>query len=125
MWGTTSTVVRQRAVPDAVLGRVGGVYRVAIRGGMVIGTPIGGLLARSFGITAPFWFGFFGSALLVALLWREFDHIVHAGDAPGDSGGPAVAAGRGRRVTTDKSMRGALQYVPARASEACSHGWNV
>jgi len=92
VWGTTSTVVRQRAVPDAVLGRVGGVYRVAIQGGMVIGTPIGGLLARSFGITAPFWFGFFGSALLVALLWREFDHIVHAGDA---SGGPAIAAGAG------------------------------
>ena len=95
VWGTTSTVVRQRAVPDAVLGRVGGVYRVAIQGGMVIGTPIGGLLARSFGITAPFWFGFFGSALLVALLWREFDHIVHAGDALGGSGGPAIAAGAG------------------------------
>ena len=95
VWGTTSTVVRQRAVPDAVLGRVGGAYRVAITGGMVIGTPIGGLLARSFGITAPFWFGFFGSAMLVALLWREFDHIVHAGDAPGGSGGPAIAAGAG------------------------------
>ena len=46
VWGTTSTVVRQRAVPDELLGRVGGVYRVAIVGGMVIGTPIGGLLAR-------------------------------------------------------------------------------
>ena len=31
-------------------------------------------------MTAPFWFGFVGSALLVTLLWREFDHIVHAGD---------------------------------------------
>ncbi len=80
VWGTTSTVVRQRAVPDELLGRVGGVYRVAIVGGMVIGTPIGGLLARTFGITAPFWFGFIGSALLVAILWRQFDHIVHAGD---------------------------------------------
>jgi MFS family permease len=80
VWGTTSTVVRQRAVPDAVLGRVGGVYRVAIVGGMVIGTPLGGLLARTYGITAPFWFGFFGSAILVVLLWREFDNIVHAGD---------------------------------------------
>jgi MFS family permease len=80
VWGTTSTVVRQRAVPDALLGRVGGVYRVAIVGGLVIGTPIGGLLARNFGITAPFWFGFVGSALLVAVLWRQFDHIVHAGD---------------------------------------------
>ena len=46
VWGTTSTVVRQRAVPDELLGRVSGVYRVAIVGGLVIGTPIGGLLAR-------------------------------------------------------------------------------
>jgi MFS family permease len=80
VWGTTSTVVRQRAVPDELLGRVGGVYRVAIMGGLVIGTPIGGLLARQFGITAPFWFGFVGSALLVVILWRQFDNIVHAGD---------------------------------------------
>jgi len=85
VWGTTSTVVRQRAVPDALLGRVTSVYRVAIVGGMVIGTPIGGLLARSFGITAPFWFGFAGSAVLLTILWRQFDHIVHAGDAPADA----------------------------------------
>jgi MFS family permease len=85
VWGTTSTVVRQRAVPDAVLGRVTGVYRVAIVGGLVIGTPIGGLLAGAFGITAPFWFGFVGSALLVAILWRQFEHIVHAGDIAPDS----------------------------------------
>jgi predicted MFS family arabinose efflux permease len=81
VWGTTSTVVRQRAVPDDVLGRVGGIYRMAIVGGIVIGTPIGGLLAQRFGITAPFWFGFFGSALLVLVMWRQFDNIVHAGDA--------------------------------------------
>lgn len=80
VWGTTSTVVRQRAVPDALLGRVSGVYRLAIIGGMVIGTPIGGLLARTFGITAPFWFAFAGSALLVAIMWRQFDNIVHAGE---------------------------------------------
>jgi MFS family permease len=78
VWGTTSTVVRQRAVPDALLGRVGGVYRVALVGGLVIGTPLGGLLAKTFGITAPFWFAFVGSAVLVAILWRQFDHIAHA-----------------------------------------------
>lgn len=92
VWGTTSTVVRQRAVPDAVLGRVGGAYRVAITGGMVIGTPIGGLLASAFGLTAPFWFGFLGSALLVAILWREFSHIVDAADAA--EAGAATPAGR-------------------------------
>lgn len=82
VWGTTSTVVRQRAVPDELLGRVGGVYRVAIIGGLVIGTPIGGLLASAFGITAPFWFGFVGSALLVAILWRQFDYIAHSDHRP-------------------------------------------
>ncbi len=80
VWGTTSTVVRQRAVPDELLGRVTGVYTVGLIGGIVIGTPVGGLLAREFGITAPFWFGFFGSALLVLLLWRQFDNIVHASE---------------------------------------------
>lgn len=81
VWGTTATVVRQRAVPDELLGRVGGVYRVAIVGGMVIGTPLGGVIASIYGITAPFWFGFIGSAILVAVLWRQFDHIAHSGDA--------------------------------------------
>jgi MFS family permease len=81
VWGTTATVVRQRAVPDALLGRVTGVYVMGVVGGLAVGTPLGGLIARAYGITGPFWFGFFGSALLVALLWREFDNIVHAGDA--------------------------------------------
>ena len=77
VWGTTSTVVRQRSVPDEVMGRVGGVYRVAIQGGIVIGTPIGGLVATAAGITGPFWFAFVGSAILVAVLWREFPKIAH------------------------------------------------
>jgi predicted MFS family arabinose efflux permease len=81
VWGTLFTVVRQRAVPNPLLGRVTGVYRVANRGGLVLGAPLGGVLARSFGITAPFWFGFIGSALLVVLLWRQFVHIAHAGEA--------------------------------------------
>lgn len=77
VWGTTSTIVLQRAVPEALLGRVSGVYRVANVGGSVIGIPLGGLLAKTFGITAPFWFAFVGSALLVAVLWRQFDRITH------------------------------------------------
>jgi MFS family permease len=80
VWGTTATAVRQRAVPDELLGRVTGVYHVGVMAGIVVGTPIGGWLARELGITAPFWFGFVGSAILVVLMWRQFDHIVHAGD---------------------------------------------
>jgi MFS family permease len=81
VWGTTATVVRQRAVPDELLGRVGGVYRMAIVGGLVLGTPLGGVLASTFGITAPFWFAFAGSAMLVAILWRQFAYITHS-EAP-------------------------------------------
>jgi MFS family permease len=81
VWGTTATVIRQRAVPNALLGRITGVYRVAMVGGLVIGAPIGGVLARTFGITAPFWFGFVGSAVLVVLLWRQLAHIAHEPEA--------------------------------------------
>jgi len=77
VWGTTATTVRQRAVPNELMGRVGGVYRLAIVGGLVIGLPIGGVLASTFGITAPFWFGFVGSAILVVLLWGQFGYIAH------------------------------------------------
>lgn len=89
VWGTTSTVIRQRAVPDALLGRVSGVYRMAMMGGIVIGTPLGGLLAATYGITAPFWFGFIGSAVLVVLLWRQFAHIDQADAEP--VGAPVAA----------------------------------
>jgi len=48
-----------------------------------VGTPLGGVLARQLGITAPFWFGFVGSAILVAVLWRQFAHIAHSDAASG------------------------------------------
>ena len=73
-----SVTVRQRAVPTRLQGRVGSVYMIGTFGGMLVGTPLGGLLARHWGITAPMWFGFVGSAVLVVLLWRSFGHIVHA-----------------------------------------------
>jgi predicted MFS family arabinose efflux permease len=86
VWGTTSTVVRQRAVPDALLGRVTSVYLFGGVLGLVLGAPIGGVLATAFGITAPFWFGFVGSAVLVVLLWRRFDDIVHASETADPAG---------------------------------------
>ena len=78
IWGTTATVIRQRAVPNELMGRVGGVYRMALLGGLVIGAPLGGVLASNFGVTAPFWFAFAGSAVLVVLLWGQFSYIAHS-----------------------------------------------
>jgi Na+/melibiose symporter-like transporter len=76
-WGATANTVRQRAVPNELLGRVGGVMRFAGFGGLVIGTPLGGAIAGAYGITAPFWFAFAGSALLVVVLWRQLAYIAH------------------------------------------------
>ena len=77
VWGTTSTTVRQRAVPSSMLGRVTGVYMLAGVGGSAAGSLVGGVMAQQLGITAPFWFGFFGSAILLAVVWRTLDDIAH------------------------------------------------
>ncbi|GAA0932837.1 MFS transporter [Virgisporangium aurantiacum] len=78
IWGTTSLTIRQRAVPSHLQGRVGSVNGICVYGGLVVGSVIGGVLAAQWGVTAPFWFGFGGSAVFVLLLWREMRHIAHA-----------------------------------------------
>jgi predicted MFS family arabinose efflux permease len=78
IWGTTSVTIRQRAVPSELQGRVGSVYVIAVYGGLVAGSALGGVLATRYGVTAPFWFAFAGSAVFVVLLWRELTRIAHA-----------------------------------------------
>jgi predicted MFS family arabinose efflux permease len=77
IWGTTSSTVRQRAVPAEFQGRVSSVYLTGVVGGIVIGSAIGGLVASAWGITAPFWFAFAGSAVILALIWRSLLDIAH------------------------------------------------
>lgn len=76
-WGTTASTIRQRAVPDEFQGRVASVYLVGVFGGLVVGAALGGLLAGVWGVTAPFWFGFIGSALILGGIWRKLDLIAH------------------------------------------------
>ncbi|HET6936966.1 MAG TPA: MFS transporter [Nocardioides sp.] len=80
IWGTTSITVRQRAVPTELLGRVGAVNLMGVYGGLVIGAAVGGVLAQRWGVTAPFWFAFVGSALFVVLIWRQLSLIAHDDD---------------------------------------------
>ncbi len=75
MWGTTVHTARQRQVPLEFQGRVGSVYMLAMQAGLVIGAPIGGLLADQWGITAPFWFAFAGSCLILVLIWKRLAAI--------------------------------------------------
>jgi len=83
VWGTTSITIRQRAVPTALQGRVGSVNLVGVYGGLVVGAAIGGVIAQRWGVTAPFWFAFVGSAVFVVLIWRQLSHIAHDDDLAG------------------------------------------
>jgi predicted MFS family arabinose efflux permease len=91
VWGTTATSIRQRVVPTEFQGRVGSVYMVGVQGGLVIGAALGGLIAGRWGVTAPFWFAFAGSAIILALIWRELGYIAHAGEPA--TGSPAAGSG--------------------------------
>ncbi len=64
VWNVVTVSLRQSVIPDQLLGRVNSVYRFLGWGGMPIGALIGGLLASSNGLRAPFWVG--GVALLIA-----------------------------------------------------------
>jgi predicted MFS family arabinose efflux permease len=81
VWGTLSQAVRQRAVPQELQGRVGSVYMVCVMGGMLLGGLLGGLIAREWGLTAPWWFAFVGSGVTLALVWRSLAQIAHADEA--------------------------------------------
>ena len=81
VWGTTSTTVRQRAVPSRLLGRVTSVYLLGGVGGLALGSLLGGAIAQRWGVVAPYWFGFVGSALLTVVMWRSFLNIAHAAEA--------------------------------------------
>jgi MFS family permease len=81
VWGTTSRTVRMRAVPAHLQGRVGSLYSIGVFGGIVAGQALGGVIARVWGVTGPFWFAFVGSAVILALIWRELAHIAHADEA--------------------------------------------
>ena len=75
VWGVTATTVRQRLVPGHLQGRVSSTYLIGVQAGIVVGGAIGGVVAQAYGVVAPFWFGFVGSALLVAVMWAQLPNI--------------------------------------------------
>jgi MFS family permease len=94
IWGTTSVAVRQRAVPMELQGRVGSVNGLGVYSGLVVGAGLGGLIADTWGLTAPFWFAFVGSGLFCIAIWSQLRHIAHADEAEPDEPEPQpVVAG--------------------------------
>lgn len=54
MWNVATISLRQRIVPDALLGRVTSAYRLVAFAAMPVGAALGGLLARAYGLASPF-----------------------------------------------------------------------
>jgi predicted MFS family arabinose efflux permease len=62
--------LRQRVVPNGLLGRVSSVYSLLDLGGAAVGSLLGGLFARTRGITAPFWAAAAVMAIIAAAAWH-------------------------------------------------------
>ncbi|MCC8246361.1 MFS transporter, partial [Saccharothrix sp. NEAU-S10] len=56
VWNVITQSIRQREVPDELRGRAGSAFFLLSVGGSALGALVGGLPARQFGITTPFWF---------------------------------------------------------------------
>jgi MFS family permease len=92
VWNVVTVTLRQTAVPGQLRGRVNSVYYTFAIGGFALGSVAGGLLARGFGLTAPFWVAAAAVAVVAMLAWRLF--------TPGHLATQAAAsASRARRTT--------------------------
>ncbi|MFM8794863.1 MAG: MFS transporter [Acidimicrobiales bacterium] len=67
VWNVVTVSYRQRHIPADLFGRVNSAYRFIGTGSVAVGALVGGQVAHSFGLRAPF---FLGSAVTVmALVW--------------------------------------------------------
>ncbi|MFJ6214715.1 MFS transporter [Streptomyces sp. NPDC092296] len=73
LWGIVASSLRQRLTPPDMLGRVGSTILFIAAGGNCFGALLGGVLANSFGLTAPYWVGFVVAVLVSAATWHVFD----------------------------------------------------
>jgi MFS family permease len=105
VWGTISTTVRQRLVPMHLQGRIASVNMVGVFAGLVIGQLLGGLIAQTWGLTAPWWFAFVGSGITLLAVWRSISNIAAAkpvaDDEPDADAEPPIEPGAGGEPPID------------------------
>lgn len=93
LWGIVASSLRQRLTPPDMLGRVGSAYLFISAGGNCVGALLGGVVAASFGLTAPYWVGFVVALLVSAATWRVFNRATvsaaYAVPTPRGAGEPA------------------------------------
>ena len=87
MWNVITVSLRQRIIPDALLGRVNSGYRLLGWGTIPLGAALGGFVGEVLGLRAVFWLAGAGHLfLLVPLLAVVTDEAIEAAEAPTPAG---------------------------------------
>ena len=85
MWNVVTVSLRQRIVPDALLGRVNASYRLLAWGSQPIGALLGGLIAQVAGLQVVFLIAGVMIALLLVARSIVTDEAIAAAEAEGDA----------------------------------------
>jgi MFS family permease len=95
MWNVVTVSLRQRIVPDRLLGRVNASYRLLAWGSQPIGALLGGLAGQAVGLPAVFLLAGVGSATLVLGSRIVTDEAIEAAERASEAAERASeAAGR-------------------------------
>ena len=93
MWNVVTVSLRQRIVPDRLLGRLNASYRLLAWGSQPVGALLGGAVGEVFGLPAVFIACGLGTALLLVAFRSVTDRAIEAAEvteaAPARGGQPA------------------------------------
>jgi len=90
MWNVVTVSLRQRIVPDALLGRVNASYRLLAWGTQPVGSLRGGILAQAFGLQVKFVLAGVSTLVLLPLfLTIVTDRTIDAAEPAGTAEAPA------------------------------------
>jgi MFS family permease len=92
MWNVVTVSLRQRIVPDALLGRLNASYRLLAWGSQPIGALLGGLIGQTLGLQAVFLIAGAVVGLLLFLRRIITDDAIAAAEAEGDAEAARLAS---------------------------------
>lgn len=78
MWGVVVSSIRQQIVPDDMLGRTSGVFRLFGYGALPIGSALAGFVAQYFGIPAVFALCALLTCLLIIPFYRDITPMLNS-----------------------------------------------
>lgn len=73
LWVMVGMTLRQRLTPPEMMGRSASLNLFIIFGGNAIGALLGGVMAKHFGLAAPYWAGFVVAVIVAVSTWRVFN----------------------------------------------------